>query len=198
MSEGYIKFNVQHKNKVAEWSKDDISVLNSFRDEVYKKKLIGFLADEGVGYGNISMRYGGNSQFLISGNATGKYKKLELRHYSKVLKYDVINNACYSEGSIKPSSESGTHAVIYSTFPLVNFVLHIHNTKIWKSIIEKNLFIDESITYGSPEMAIAVKKFLKTLNMSNHGFFAMKGHENGAIFFGQTVEEIQSQLKLFV
>lgn len=197
MNDGYIKFNIQHEKKLAEWTNDDISVLNKFRDEMYKQKLIGFLP-EGIGYGNISMRYGENSQFLISGNTTGQFKQLYPEHYSKVLRYDLIKNTCYSEGAIKPSSESGTHAVVYKTLPFVNFVLHVHNTKIWKHLIKNNAFTAKNITYGSPEMAIAVEKLLKTLIMSNQGCFAMKGHEDGVLFWGKNVEDIRLQLKLMI
>ena len=67
MDEGYIKFNCKliPTNDIP---LKKVAVLNVYRDSMYKKGMIGVYPD-GIGYGNISMRYSEN-KFLISGTGT--------------------------------------------------------------------------------------------------------------------------------
>ena len=84
--EGVIKFNCQW-TKSAPLDEAWIRDLNVWRDKLYGLGLIG-LNEDGIGYGNISIRFRKN-QFIISGSGTGKFKKLTEEHYALVTDYDV-------------------------------------------------------------------------------------------------------------
>src|ERR1044072_2552305 len=108
--EGAIKFKYN-------WIKDApldfelIKELNEWRDKLYHANLIG-KNKEGIGYGNISVRYQNN--FIITGSSTGKLSKLTAEHYTLVTQYDLDKNTLTAVGPVIASSESLTHAVIYA------------------------------------------------------------------------------------
>ncbi|MBN2727753.1 MAG: class II aldolase/adducin family protein [Bacteroidales bacterium] len=179
--DGYIKFRIDHQETGTICSDEDISELLQFRTEVFDRGWIGVLPD-GVGFGNLSMRMG--EHFVITGNATGQHRVLNSSHFAEVLNYDPKSNICVSEGPLKPSSESGTHAVIYDVLPDINVILHIHNAAIWKKILETGFSTAENIEYGTPEMAVAVKNLVQQPEVQQAGVFAMKGHEDGVVIFG--------------
>ncbi len=187
--DGYIKFIVEHWETVAVCTDDAISNLIKFRTEIFDRGWIGVLPD-GVGFGNLSMRMGGS--FIITGNATGQHRVLNSSYFAKVLSYDAEQNICISEGPRKPSSESGTHAVIFEVLPDINVILHIHNTTVWKKIIKTGFSTTKDVEYGTPEMAEAVKKLIQQPEVQKAGVFAMKGHEDGVVFFGERIEKIRT------
>src|SRR5690242_16128162 len=121
--EGVIKFKCN-------WIKDVpldselIKKLNEWRDKLYRANLIGKNKD-GIGYGNISMRYHNN--FIITGSSTGKLLKLTAEHYTLVTEYDLDKNTLTAVGPVIASSESLTHAVIYAHEKNVNAVIHVHH-----------------------------------------------------------------------
>src|SRR5438093_11120110 len=110
MNEGVIKFNCQ-------WIKEEpleikwLEELNVWRDKLYNLGLIG-VNKEGIGYGNISIRFRQHT-FIITGSATGKFKKLTPEHYTRVTHYNFDENSLTTIGPIKASSESLTHAMLY-------------------------------------------------------------------------------------
>ena len=69
IDEGYIKFSIK-------WSKGsppqhpDLDHLNTIRTKLHKLGLIG-VYDNGIGYGNLSIRSEKPEAFIISGTATG-------------------------------------------------------------------------------------------------------------------------------
>ena len=87
MEEGYIKFK-------ANWEKSPalplrfIKQLNHWRNILYTLNLIG-ADNDGIGYGNISERFGKSDHFIISGSATGNRETLKPDHYSLVTKIDI-------------------------------------------------------------------------------------------------------------
>ncbi len=192
--DGYIKFRIDHQETGTICSDEDISELLQFRTEIFDRGWIGVLPD-GVGFGNLSMRV--ENHFIITGNATGQHRTPNSSHFAKVLRYDAKFNICTSEGPRKPSSESGTHAVIYDILPDINVILHIHNTAIWKKIIETGFSTAENIEYGTPEMAEAVKDLVQQPEVIKAGVFAMKGHEDGAVFFGTSIEKLKASISVF-
>jgi ribulose-5-phosphate 4-epimerase/fuculose-1-phosphate aldolase len=107
---GSIKFNCDWI-KTAPLPFTVISELNEWRNKLYTLKLLGENAD-GIGYGNISMRYKENT-FIITGSGTGKLKKLDQSHYTLVTGYSLKENSLNAAGPVLASSESMTHAVIY-------------------------------------------------------------------------------------
>jgi hypothetical protein len=179
--DGYIKFTIDHQNLAKVCNDEDIRELLNFRTEVFDKGWIGVLPD-GIGFGNLSVRQG--EHFIITGNATGQNRVLNSSHFARILNYDAKSNICTSEGPLKPSSESGTHAVIYDVLPEINVVLHIHNKAIWQEILQNGFYTEDNIEYGTPEMAEAVKTLVQQPEVQNAGLFAMKGHEDGVVVFG--------------
>jgi L-ribulose-5-phosphate 4-epimerase len=184
--EGVIKFNCQW-TKSAPLNEAWIRDLNVWRDRLYGLRLIG-LNEDGIGYGNISIRFRRN-QFIISGSGTGKFKKLTEEHYALVTDYDVKKNAISSTGSIIASSESLTHAMIYENASDVHAVMHVHHFKIWKKLLNTLPATADNIEYGTPEMAKEITRLFNEQKLSQHRIFAMAGHHEGIVSFGKNLAQ---------
>lgn len=185
MDEGYIKFNCN-------WIKADpipfhrLREINEWRDKLYHLGLIGVL-DNGVGFGNISIRSEGNA-FIITGSGTGSLDKLTGEHYVLVNDYDVAQNSLTCTGPIKASSESLSHAMIYECLPETNAVIHIHNMDMWQRLMDQIPTTDKNFDFGTPEMANEIKKIVRELG-DKERILVMGGHEGGIIAFGKTLDE---------
>ena len=184
--EGVIKFNCQW-TKSAPLDEAWIRDLNVWRDKLYQLGLIG-LNEDGIGYGNISIRFRKN-QFIISGSGTGKFKKLTEEHYALVTDYDVKKNAISSTGSIIASSESLTHAMIYEHASDVHAVMHVHHFKTWKKLLNTLPATAENIEYGTPEMANEIARLFNEQKLSQYKIFAMAGHNEGIVSFGKNLDQ---------
>jgi L-ribulose-5-phosphate 4-epimerase len=185
-SEGVIKYQLHHTE--AELPKCSLAELNAWRTVLFQLKLIGQDPEryQGLGYGNISQRIAGSSQFIISGTQTGHLKKLQAHDYCLIAEAYPDKNRIYSQGLCKPSSEALTHASVYQHDENINAVIHVHSPVIWKNTHKLNLaHITADITYGTPEMAEAVADLLATKPAIN--VFTMLGHEDGVIAFGKTL-----------
>lgn len=186
MDEGAIKFNCK-LIKAKSPSPEKITELNKWRNKLFELKLIGAYKN-GVGFGNISVRAEKNT-FFVSGSGTGKKKKLTEKDYSKVIEFDFSSNSLTCEGMIKASSESLTHAAIYSCSPKTNAVIHVHNLKLWKHLLNKVPFTRKDAEYGSPEMAEEMNRLLAGKKALEKKIIVMKGHKEGIISFGKNLEE---------
>jgi ribulose-5-phosphate 4-epimerase/fuculose-1-phosphate aldolase len=186
MDEGYIKFNCK-------WiPSNDIPLqlvweLNLWREKMYEKGLIGMYPD-GIGFGNISMRWKEN-EFLISGTATGGLPKLNESHYSLVTDHDLSTNSVTCTGPIKASSESLTHAAIYECSATTNAVIHIHNLEMWKGLMNRVPTSNDTVPYGTPGMANEIKRLFAETPLSLEKIMVMGGHEEGIISFGKDLGE---------
>jgi len=191
MDEGYIKFNCTWipSNDI---SLNKVAVLNVWREIMYKKGLIGMYPD-GVGFGNISMRYN-EKTFLISGSATGGLATLNESHYSLVTNYNLNTNSVTCVGPLKASSESLTHALIYECSEAANAVIHIHNLDLWNRFIHHVPTSSENISYGTPEMANEIKRLFDETTLAKEKIIVMGGHREGIISFGKDLEEAASVL----
>ncbi|MFH1663448.1 MAG: class II aldolase/adducin family protein [archaeon] len=194
MDEGAIKFNCK-LIKAKSPSPEKITELNKWRNKLFELKLIGAYKN-GVGFGNISVRAEKNT-FFVSGSGTGKKKKLTEKDYSKVIEFDFSSNSLTCEGKIKASSESLTHATIYESSPETNAVIHVHSMKLWKHLMNKVPFTRKEIEYGSPEMAEEMKKLLAGKKAREKKIIVMKGHKEGIISFGKTLDEAGNILLKF-
>lgn len=185
LDEGYIKFNCK-------WIKDKpipinkLFEINKWRDKLYRLGLIGAY-DDGIGFGNISIRFKNNS-FIITGSATGNIHELNENHYVLVNEYDLMKNSLTCKGPIKASSESLSHAVIYECSPDTNAVIHIHNIDIWKKLIDRVHTTNKDVPYGTPEMANEIKRLFKESNVNDENIIVMGGHKGGIIFFGKDLD----------
>ena len=187
IDEGYIKFTPVWKRS-APLPEAVIEDLNKARQELYDCNLIGAYPN-GIGFGNISQRIKGTTQFYISGSATGNYAKLTGAHYSKVRSFDLEKNSLTCSGPIVASSESMSHAVIYQVCDWVNAVIHVHHLEYWQKLLHQVPTTDRSATYGSPEMAFSIIDLLKTTNLPETKLFVMEGHREGIFAFGKNLEE---------
>lgn len=187
MEEGYIKFR---RTKV-----DDIPVPDEhlteiivYRDELYGLGMIGQYPN-GVGFGNVSIRYEHNALFVITGSETGGLETLTNQHYSRVLEVDVDTNHVEWGGPIKASSESMTHAMVYEMDPTADAVIHIHNLEMWGKLFYKVPTTLIDVKYGTPEMAREVTRLFNETDVKDRKIFVMGGHSEGVITFGEDLSE---------
>lgn len=186
MDEGYIKFNCY-------WKKADplpgelLAGLNAWRQKLYTLGLIG-MYDNGIGFGNISIRQPGQA-FIITGSATGGLPKPDERHYVLVNAYDLEQNSLECTGPVIASSESLSHAVIYTASQAIQAVIHVHHAKAWQGLIDRLPTTNRSITYGTPAMACGILRLFRESALKKDKILVMGGHPEGIITFGHSLDE---------
>lgn len=199
--EGTIKYELEFYPG-APINNDSFKELNAWRRVFYKMNLIGQDKNryDGLGYGNISCRFIDDKNpkranaFLVSGSQTAHLNKLSPSHYSLVRKCSVINNSVVAVGPIKPSSESLTHGAVYQGDAEINAVVHVHSPEIWNNVVRLKLpFTDKSIHYGTPDMAKKIQQLISQAKEKS-GVIVMKGHEDGVISYGRSIEEASIKL----
>jgi L-ribulose-5-phosphate 4-epimerase len=183
---GSIKF---HCNWIAAEPVEEkmIVEINHWRDVLFNHKLIGVYPN-GIGYGNISIRLN-EKEFLISGTSTGHLETLTNEHYSTVISCNFIENDLTCKGPIKASAESMTHAAVYLMDPYVKAIIHVHNKKMWDTLLNKIPTTSTSVEYGTPQMALEIKRLFNETNLIEKKLLVMGGHEEGVISFGKDMEE---------
>lgn len=207
--EGVIKYQLQFheqeltddllntKQTLFKTLNDFVTELNSSRALLKAKALIGQdpFRYGGDGFGNISVRVDG-LRFLISGSQTGYIDYLTARDLALVEGFNVHKNKLLASGLTKPSSESMTHGVCFQAFTEIAAVVHVHSPDIWQAVDALALpFTDQAIPYGTPQMARAVNELLdKHYQISQPTIFAMKGHEDGIVAVGKSLESCTSSL----
>lgn len=194
MTEGVVKYEIDHTDAEAVDS-PALTKLCNWRDALYCLGLVGQDSERygGYGYGNVSVRCG--NSFLVSGTQTGGIQNLKPEHFAVVESWDPRKNFIKSRGPIKPSSEALTHAAIYSHAPPeTQYVVHVHSPIIWQTARVDNSLpsIDESIPYGTPEMAAAVGELFTEGKLKTADVILMLGHEDGLVAFGRTAAEASS------
>jgi ribulose-5-phosphate 4-epimerase/fuculose-1-phosphate aldolase len=183
--EGVIKFKLTLKRAPAP-EMAQVIALEKWRALFFKLGLVGEYPNEKIGYGNLSSRLI-KKTFLITGSQTGHLAHLQAHHYTKVIDCDLKKGFVTAEGLIPPSSESLTHFGIYEANPAIQYVFHVHHTKLWEMLSQGPYdFIGDNVAYGTQEMAEAAQNLL--VDKSN-GLFVMKGHEDGIISYGTSAEE---------
>ncbi len=194
IDEGYIKFKL-HWEKQALPEEIDYEDLIINRQLMYEHHLIGWDTELRVGFGNISKRYPqSTNNFLISGTQTGGLEQIESRHFCLVKQYDTASNQLWCQGPIKASSESMTHAAIYSLAKNYQSVIHIHHRRMWEYYYEKVPTTDPAASYGTPEMAQSIitlgeKKFEKSIPL-----IVMGGHQDGLLAFGPDLGSVAATI----
>lgn len=191
--EGVIKFQLDYSEGKAVQS-GEIVELNAWRRILFCLRLIGRDSRRygGYAFGNVSRRIfsPGRRSFLISGTQTGGLKELGAEHYSSVLDCDIAANSITASGPIRPSSEALTHAAVYERGENIRAVLHAHSPEIWHCASAIGLPTTSSqAAYGTPEMAAEVERLFEQTDVRGQKIFAMGGHEDGVVSFGETPEE---------
>jgi len=190
--EGVIKYQLHHNhtplsNNIA------LAELNAWRTVMFKLNLIGQnpYRYNGYGFGNISQRMKTEAlQFVISGTQTGHLSVLSHHDYCLVTQASPQTNTIVSCGETKPSSEALTHASVYLQDPQIQAVIHVHSPEIWQRTQELNLaHTAANIAYGTSEMADAVTQLFKLEHWQQTAVFAMLGHEDGVVAFGNSLNQ---------
>lgn len=186
-NEGYIKF-------LCDWTKNAIELpaalldeINAYRNKLRKKQMIGKIPN-GPGFGNISVRF--RHGFVITGSNTGHIKKLSKSDLAYVQNIDVAKNEVSCQGETIASSESMSHGIIYK-LPRANAVIHIHDKKMWETLLHKIPTTKPEISYGTPEMA---NEILRLVKQAASNVFVLGGHQDGLIAYGKSLHEAYNQI----
>lgn len=188
IDEGYVKFAMNWTRGRAPDHALTHS-LDAWRRPLYEADLIGQYPKLGIGFGNISMRYSKPNQFVISGTQTGHLAETGSEHYALVTGYDIAANRVSCTGLVQASSESLTHAAIYELDARINAVVHVHNRKLWETLLNHVPTTSQAVAYGTPEMAYEFVRLYRDTEFSDSGVAVMAGHEEGIITIGATLEQ---------
>lgn len=192
--DGVIKYSLIHRKKNVLLPETLVQPTIKVRDKLWELGLVGRYPDShpkfgGLGYGNVSLRFSPDNQFIVTGSQTGHLPTLKPNDVALVTDFDIDGNEMVSKGPIKPSSESLTHAAIYEVSPETNFVIHIHNNELWQAFKELGtLTTPEGVEYGTPQMARAVQDAIHEAN-GRSAVVTMLGHEDGIIAWGKSPEQ---------
>lgn len=184
IDEGYTKF-------YCDWTRcelpayDTIAELCRWRRTLYDAGLIGFYEEHGIGFGNISVRAGVGSEFLISGTQTGHIAEVGAEHFSLVTSADPTRNSVRCRGPVQASSESMTHAALYRIDPRINAVVHVHSDTLWHCHLHVLPTTSQDIAYGTPEMAAEFNRIYRETVFKTAGIAVMGGHDSGLISIGE-------------
>lgn len=186
MDDGVIKFKFRLKKSGTISSREYLDV-EKWRAIFFKMRLVGEDSESHIGYGNLSKRISGSDQFIITGTQTGHLPHLNGSQYTKVTSCDLKSLSVDAIGPIPPSSESLTHFAFYQKCKQINFIFHIHSSKLWNHMIsEKMNSTPQDVSYGTQEMAIAVQNIIGN---KESGIIVMKGHQDGVIAYGNSAEQ---------
>lgn len=158
-------------------------------------KRLGLIGQEparygGFGFGNLSARDAEKpEEFVISASQTGLLDTLKDKHLVRITGYNLERFWVDAMGSQPPSSETLTHAMIYSVDPRIRWVFHCHSPEIWRHADALALpCTGQDVAYGSRAMVAAVAELLDT-HQSRPLLFATLGHEDGVFSCGPTARD---------
>ena len=187
IDEGYVKYQCHWQNKPTVTSAEIVK-LNQWREKLYQLNLIGQY-DNGIGFGNLSIRDTQSEYFIISGTKTGAIPHLTEEHYTKVTQFDWEKNFVTCTGSIQASSEALTHAALYVANPEIQAVIHVHHLFLWQALMNKVPTTNINCAYGTPEMAREIMRLCQEDETKKLKIIVMSGHEEGIITFGRNLAE---------
>jgi hypothetical protein len=163
--------------------------LNAARQSLRHLGLIG-LDENGIGFGNVSLRDQESDSFCITGTATGGRPELQLRDYARVTEWDFSRNWLRCQGAVTASAESLTHAAVYTADAKVRVVIHGHDHRLWKELLRQGAATSSAAEYGTPAMAREVQRLFRETEIRDKKIFAMGGHANGIVAFGSNFQEV--------
>ena len=198
-TEGVVQFSYNLARWEAPLPDDVVRPLLAWRSVLRRLALIGQVPDRyaGLGYGNVSRRVpGGTDGFVITASQTSGIADAAAGAGELVLvrRFDLRRFRVEAEGALPPSSETMTHAMIYTADREVNWVLHGHSPEIRENARAAGLpAIGADIGYGSPQMAEAVAALLRR-NRERPLAFATLGHRDGVFACGPDAGETGGKL----
>lgn len=191
--EGIVKFNCHWNQSGPVISDEQFEIINSWREILYNMDLIGSY-ENGVAFGNISMRIGKANQFIITGSSTGEITELEPGHYVKVNSFNFDDNAVQCVGPLKASSESLTHAAIYTADQGANAVIHVHCLELWNKLIYNVPTTNPGMDYGTAGLARDILKIFTKPDVYEKRIIIMSGDRAGILTFGHDMDEAANVL----
>jgi L-ribulose-5-phosphate 4-epimerase len=165
--------------------------LNASRRELRRLGLLG-VDENGLGFGNVSLRDG--ASFYITGSGTGALPILTLQDYAKVVAWDFERNWLRCEGRVIASAESLTHAAVYAMDAKTRAVVHGHAHALWRGLLARGSATAPHVSYGTPEMAREVQRLFRETEVRTTKVFAMAGHRDGIVAFGQNCQQALAAL----
>jgi L-ribulose-5-phosphate 4-epimerase len=192
IDEGYIKYQCRW-TLVDAIAEQDILELNFWRQQLYQLGLIGEY-DDGIGFGNLSIRLPQSQQLIISGTQTGGLADLTAQHYAKVIDYNWQQNYVTCEGLSQASSETLSHGAIYQALPEINAVVHVHHQQLWSELLGRVPTTNPDCAYGTPEMAEEIISLCQQPVTQQAKIIAMSGHESGILTFGFDLNQASETL----
>ena len=187
MLDGVIKYSIEHQRQDTPLF-SGYEQLEALRTRLFTLGLIG--EKDGIGYGNLSMRDDNSKSFFITATQTGRKQTLSREYYTYISDYDFSTFKVISQGTHKPSSEALSHAMIYAIDDRITTVIHIHSLALWNFMQAKNYFFTTA-EYGTAEMVEEIVGLYDNFDPMMNNAFVMKGHEEGIITFGRSVEEAE-------
>jgi len=187
VSEGAVKYSLDFK-EIDACPFICIEEIEEIRKDLYALGLIGAYSD-GIGFGNISQKEQGSRDFFITGTQTGHLANLKAEDYALVEEVDFESFTTYASGACKPSSEAVTHACIYELDENINAVIHVHNEKLWRYMLEEDYVSTGNVEYGSLEMVKDIQSIYQDIDVLENRAFVMKGHFEGVFVFGKSIKE---------
>ena len=169
-------------------SEEAIEDLQQWRDEMRRHNLIGVYPN-GIGFGNLSKRFGAPGNFIISGTQTGSLAHLTAEHYTLVTAFSFSANYLSCVGPIKASSEALSHAAVYLCSTQINAIIHFHHAGLWRTLHSRIPTSTESAPAGTPELAWEIDRLYQQTNLRDRRLLVMGGHEEGLLAFGSSLNE---------
>lgn len=182
IDDGYVKYTSTRRDGMVRPSAE-LDGLNRARTTLFDRGLIG-VYDNGVGYGNLSVRVGHHNQFVITASATGAQRTLQAEQFCLVEAFSVDDNHVQSMGSLPASSESMTHGAIYAARADVQCVIHVHSRILFDHLLCSGApATPADVPYGTPAMARTVAQLVaRQPNLPT--VFVMAGHDEGVVAYG--------------
>ena len=193
IDEGYTKYECEWRQAPA-LPAAVVAELNAWRNRLHDKGLIGYYAEHGVGFGNVSIREGDSNRFIISGTQTGHIAHTDEKHYARVTTCDIGANRVVCEGPVQASSEALTHAAIYALDPGIRAVVHVHDAGLWRALIDRIPTTSREIAYGTPEMAREFQRLYADTDFRMRGIAVMGGHDEGIVSFGKDINQAADRI----
>ena len=194
---GVVKFNCYWKQTGPVIADEPLEILNNWREVLFNMDLIGAY-ENGVGFGNMSVRIGQGNRFFITGSATGEIPMLDSSHYVMVESCNFDDNAVMCSGPLKASSESLTHAAIYQADQGTNAVIHVHNFDLWEMLRDEMPTTLPEFKYGTAGLALDIFRLFKETDVIEKRTIIMGGDESGLLVFGHDMDEAINVLMSYI
>lgn len=176
--------------------------LLAWRELLVRAQLIGQDPDRygGYAYGNLSARLAATGAgarissdaqglFIVSASQAAHRAHNDPATWTTIDSFNLERFWVEARGELPPSSETMTHAMIYSAEPNARFVFHAHSPEIWRNADALQLpATPADVPYGSPQMSQAVIDLLAA-NLSRPLVFVTLGHEDGVFALGPTARD---------